>query len=177
LQINLISNLIKKDNLNYHEIVPSFSKNQCEKNWVLYNDNNNEIKVIYEWYPLKICKINEDNHTLDLLEIKNNVPLLFKKIRGSTNGYLYNNEYWFVGHIVAYTSPRNYYNIIIIFDINMNLLRYSAPFKFDSTPIEYCIGLIVEPTRIIMNYSSWDRTTIMGIYDMDYILDQVIYKP
>ena len=175
-KIGVVYGNYNRDKLIYNEIVPNFSKNNCEKNWVLFNDNENNIKVIYEWYPLKICKINENNCSLELLETKNNIPNIFKKIRGSTNGYFYNNEYWFVGHIVSYETPRHYYHILIIFDSNMNLQRYSAPFKFDKEPIEYCIGLIVESTRIIMTHSVWDGTTNIGIYDMDYINKEIIYK-
>ena len=178
-KIGVVYGNYNKDKIIYNEIVPSFSNNNCEKNWVLFNDQQNNIKVIYEWYPLKICKINENdsnNCSLELLETKYNVPNIFKKIRGSTNGYFYNNEYWFVGHIVSYETPRHYYHILIIFDINMNLQRYSAPFKFDKEPIEYCIGLIVEPTRVIMTYSVWDGKTIIGVYNMDYISNEIIYK-
>ena len=107
---------------------------------------------------------------------KTNVPKIFKKVRGSTNAYFYNNEYWFVGHLVSYESPRHYYHILMVFDVDMNLQKYSAPFKFEGEPIEYCIGLIVEPTRVIMNYSVWDRTTIIGIYDMQYIQKELVYR-
>ena len=51
----------------------------------------------------------------------------------------------------------------------MNLLRYSAPFKFEGEPIEYCLSIIVEDERILINHSVWDRTTRIGIYDKKYI--------
>ena len=53
-------------------------------------------------------------------------------------------EIWFVGHIVSYESPRHYYHVISVFDSHMNLLRYSAPFKFEGDPIEYCLSIVVE---------------------------------
>jgi hypothetical protein len=57
----------------------------------------------------------------------------------------------------------------------MNLLRYSAPFKFEGDPIEYSIGLVVEQDRVIIPYSTWDRTTKLGIYDKKYIDSIVKY--
>jgi tetratricopeptide (TPR) repeat protein len=82
---------------------------------------------------------------------------------------IYEKEIWFIGHLVSYQNPRHYYHIIMIFDENMNLLRYSAPFKFEGTPIEYCLSMIVEEDRVIINYSCWDRTTKIAIYDKKYI--------
>ena len=57
----------------------------------------------------------------------------------------------------------------------MNLLRYSAPFKFEGESIEYCLSIIVEDERVLINYSGWDRTTRIGIYDKDYIESLVKY--
>ena len=96
-------------------------------------------------------------------------PKIFELCTGSTCGCLYNSEIWFIQHIVSYETPRHYYHIISVFDTSMNLLRYSAPFKFEGEPIEYCIGLIVEHNRVIISYSTWDRTTRIGVYDKKYI--------
>ena len=57
----------------------------------------------------------------------------------------------------------------------MNLLRYSAPFKFEGEPIEYCLSIVVEDDRVLMNYSTWDRTTRIGVYDLDYIESILCY--
>ena len=60
---------------------------------------------------------------------------------------------------------KNYYHLIVIFDKNMNLLRYCKPFKFKGERVEYCTGLIVETDRIIMTYSIWDCTTYISTYN------------
>ena len=147
--------------------------------------------VIYDWFPLKICKINSHNQ-LDIV-ITKEMPALFSRTRGSTCGFKYykkinendnsninidilDTEIWFVTHIVSYESPRHYYHVIVVFDTNMNLLRYSAPFKFEGEPIEYCLSILVEDDRVLMNYSTWDRTTRIGIYDKKYIDSIVKYN-
>ena len=66
--------------------------------------------------------------------------------------------------------------IISVFDSNMNLLRYSAPFKFEGEPIEYCLSIIVEDEQVLINYSTWDRTTRIGIYDKKYIDSSTFWK-
>jgi hypothetical protein len=57
----------------------------------------------------------------------------------------------------------------------MKFLRYSAPFKFEGECIEYTIGLIVEEDRVIVPYSTWDRTAKIAIYDKKYIDSVVKY--
>jgi len=173
-----------------NELKQTFNNSSCEKNWV-FADYKNENCIIYNWHPLKICKLNENN-TITVSEIKN-MPKIFSKVRGSTCGFSYTKkideisngnikidieetEIWFVGHIVSYEQPRHYYHIISIFDSEMNLLRYSAPFKFEGEPIEYCLSIIVEDDRVLMNYSTWDRTTRIAVYDKNYIDSIVKYN-
>ena len=158
-----------------YELKQTFNKTQCEKNWI-YVDYNQQLHIIYDWYPLKICKL--ENNELKIVESRS-MPKLFSRVRGSTCGYVYNKklglnengetETWFVNHIVSYENPRHYYHIISVFDSNMNLLRYSAPFKFEGEPIEYCLSIVVEDNRVLINYSTWDRTTRIGVYDKNYI--------
>jgi len=155
------------------EIKPTFINSDCEKNWV-YVDVNNSLQVVYKWFPLTLCAINEEAGQLNQVRTVE-MPRIFNHVRGSTNGFNYNNEIWFVGHIVSYEQPRHYYHIFSVFDENMKLLRYSAPFKFDTECIEYCLGLIVEDDRVICTYSSWDRTTNIAIYDKDYIEGMIKY--
>jgi len=176
--------------LEINELKQHFNNTICEKNWV-FVDYKNETHVVYDWYPLRICKLGENN-TLKIVDHKQ-TPKFFSRIRGSSNGFVYSkkigtnnngniridiseNEIWFVNHIVSYETPRHYYHIISVFDSDMNLLRYSAPFKFEGEPIEYCLSIVVEDERVIMNYSVWDRTTKIAIYDMDYINSLLKYK-
>ena len=161
-----------KDTLISFEIKPSFSNNICEKNWT-YVKYKNETYVIYNWYPLQICKIIDNK--LELVETKN-TPMIFKHLRGSTCGFEYNEKIWFINHIVSYETPREYYHIFSVFDKELNLLRYSQPFKFEGEKIEYCLSLIVEKDRVICSYSTWDRTTKLAIYDIKYIDSLLIYK-
>ena len=180
---------INKHTLEYNEIKSSFSNNSCEKNWV-YVDYKNSSHIIYKWHPLQVCKINNETNLLELIESKP-MPLLFSHARGSSCSYKYTKksvltddqislnleeyELWFVLHLVSYESPRHYYHMFAVFDNSMNLLRYSAPFKFDGEPIEYCLSLVVEDDRVLINYSNWDRTTTIGVYDKNYIDSLIKY--
>ena len=187
--LGISSGIYNTDNykLEVNELKQTFKNTSCEKNWV-FIDYNNETHIIYEWHPLTIGKL-DDNNELKIITTKQ-TPGIFSRLRGSTCGYVYNKqievnkqgnvalnivetEIWFIGHIASYESPRHYYHIISVFDSNMNLLRYSAPFKFEGDPIEYCLSIIVEDDRVLINYSTWDRTTRIGIYDKKDI-DEII---
>lgn len=189
-QIGIVSGIYNTNNNKFevHELKQNFKNTSCEKNWI-FVDYNNENHIIYDWYPLKICKL--ENNNLKIIQSKK-MPKIFSRVRGSTCGFIYNkkvddnkngninidiveSEIWFINHIVSYETPRNYYHIISVFDSNMNLLRYSAPFKFDGDPIEYCLSIIVEDERVLIGYSNWDRTTKIGVYDKKYIDSILIF--
>lgn len=160
-----------KEKLIANEIKPSFSNCYCEKNWV-YVNYENETHMIYKWHPLEICKVN--GTTLDLVK-SIEMPKIFSHVRGSTCAFKYNDENWFVVHTVSYENPRHYYHMIVVMDTNMKLLRYSAPFKFEGEPIEYCLSIVVEDERVLMNFSTWDRTSRIAKYNKTYIDSIVKY--
>ena len=99
------------------------------------------------------------------------MPKIFSMARGSTNGFKYNNEMWFVVHMVHQISgePRFYYHMFVKFDNSMNFLQHTSPFKFSNDPIEYCCGLIVEDKQIILSHSVWDRESYIKSYNKKYI--------
>jgi len=166
---------IAKRDITKNELKQTFKHSECEKNW-LFVRYHNENHIIYNWYPLQLCALNEESNTIVLTKVKP-MPKIFSRVRGSTCGFEYNNEIWFVCHIVSYESPRHYYHIMCVFDMEMNLLRYSAPFKFEGECIEYCLSAVIEDQYVYLNYSTWDRTTRIGVYDKPYVDSLLQYKP
>jgi hypothetical protein len=166
--------------LNSIHIKPEFNlQSSCEKNWT-YVKYKGKTHIIYNWFPLKICKVNKPK--IDMLELveERTMPAIFKHARGSSCGSIYkdklgNDEVWFIVHLVSYEKPRYYYHMLVVFDVDMNLLRYSAPFKFEGECIEYCIGLIVEEERVIIPYSTMDRTSKVAVYSKAYIDSKIIH--
>lgn len=159
-----------------YSVVNTVYNKDCEKNWVFYGDNN----IIYQWNPLtigKIVKRNEVNDENKKEEIKKDnlfleivkqrpTPPFFQQVRGSSNGCEYQDEMWFLCHVVEYSQPREYYHFFAVFNKDtMELKRWSHLFKFDGEKIEYALGLIVEEKRIIVSYSKWDREPTVALYD------------
>ena len=140
----------------YSVLESDFLLNDCEKNWV-YTEYKNELCIIYKWFPLTICSLNE-NKISKILEVE--LPLYFKDVRGSSCGFFYENEVWFIVHLVDTTSsPRYYYHSIVVFHQDYSLQRYTPYFKLTEKPIEYSLSISIEDNYIIIPMSSMDRTT------------------
>jgi hypothetical protein len=75
-------------------------------------------------------------------------------------------------------SIRDYYSFLVVFDLDMNLLRYSRPFKFENEVVEFCCGMVIEDTRVIISYSIRDSKPIIGVYDTDEFLSRacILYR-
>lgn len=143
----------------------SFSLGICEKNWVycLYQQTPH---IIYKWFPLQLCSLYGNN--LNIAKVIE-TPGYFQLFRGSSCGYIYLDEIWFITHCVSHETPREYYHAFVVFDLEMNLKHYTPPLKFSSKPIEYVLSIIVKEKTIIVPYSLMDGMTKIGFYDKDYI--------
>jgi hypothetical protein len=147
----ITTNIVK--NNHYIENIISFNEDKnWEKNWCFF-DNHSEIGIIYKWFPLTICNITDK--VLNIIS-ENKMPDIFKQVRGSTNGTLFNNEIWFITHI---NENGDYIHLFVIFDLDMNLKRYSDFFKFEGKTVEFCLGLVIEDKRVIISYSTMDSTS------------------
>lgn len=146
------------------QIIKSPTNNQCEKNWAYLADSDGKLRVIYQWSPLTIGHIDQGQLIIDLKDSQ--MPAFARHLRGSTHGQTVNDEIWFLTHLVEYVSPRNYYHCIIILDARtLKYKRHSILFKFEDSPIEYCLGMIIEPRRVIFSYSKMDRESILTVFD------------
>ena len=169
--IGMVIGDYKFDILSTKYIFPTFNKQEIEKNWV-YFTYDKKLCVIYQWYPLTICNIN--NNSLDLI-IKKDMPISFKNVRGSTCGIEYNNNIWFITHFHNTNYGGRYYHMFVIFDKHMTLLRFSKPFRFEDIEIEFCLGFVINDTEIIISYSIMDNYSKLGIYDKQYIINKLAW--
>lgn len=143
-----------------------------EKNWVMFEDAERELKMIYGWHPLRIgkimdhpeSKIDDKNNPVKKFMVTNEVktPPFFKWLRGSTNGQRVGDEIWFICHIVSYEDRRYYYHIFVALDVKtMELKRYSRIFTFEKEKVEYTLGFVYleENKELLIGYSLMDRET------------------
>jgi len=138
----------------------TFNNQGTEKNWVYFKFNG-ELKIIYKWFPLQMCNIDNDNNNLILMEQKQ-MPDKFINARGSTCGLNYNDEIWFIVHT---NESGNYFHFFAVFDDNMNLKKYSEKFKFEGLRIEFCIGLEEKDGKLLVCYSVNDNLSKLAVFD------------
>ncbi len=146
-------------------ITPNFiEKQEIEKNWVHFTMNNKSY-FIYKWDPITITQIDMKKHKL--IKYKT-LPYNFKNIRGSTNGVIVNNEIWFLVHDKKKSNILfKYYHRFIVFDLNMNLIKFSNEFKFNNKIIEFCLSMINKNNDLLLTYSYNDDHLFLKKYNID----------
>jgi hypothetical protein len=152
------------------ELMNLENKNMVEKNWVLfYHRMNKTIQFVYNWYPLQIGTYtneseNEPTRTFNsVISKKYKTPLLFRHVRGSTNGIYVNDELWFICHVVSYEERRRYYHMVVVLDPTneYRLKKYSQLFTFDKQSVEYTTGFAYDENKneFLIGYSTYDKST------------------
>ena len=164
-------------------IIKMEGQREVEKNWVLFEDANGNLKCIYNWHDLVIGDIVDKNNVEeplidsdDEIEIPINrkpdyefvkthtieTPLIFKYFRGSTNGLKIGNEIWFMCHVVSYEDRRYYYHVFITLDAETYEVRRWTPFfTFEGEKVEYTLGFVYrrEGNQFLIGYSKMDNST------------------
>ena len=134
--------------------------------------------IVYNWYPLQIGKIDYTTNKMDITEIKYNIPEYFETARGSTCGQQRDDEIWFVLHKAQQNTRNNkifynYQHFFAIFDLQMNLIRYSELFKLGDEKVEFCTGFIFKKNYLILSYSLLDTNSYISKYDISTIHKQL----
>jgi tetratricopeptide (TPR) repeat protein len=159
---------------------------EVEKNWVLFEDANGKMKIIYNWSPLVIGDISQDKETVSTTsmspmkfrkthEIKN--PHFFKHLRGSTNGIKMGDEIWFCCHTVSYEDRRYYYHVFVVLDASTyEVKKYTPYFTFQKEKVEYTLGFVYFDTtgELMIGYSLMDKTTEYVLLNKSVISDMLI---
>lgn len=151
-------------------------QNSVEKNWVLFENSKQEMKIIYGWSPLIIGDIVNGGEFVKTDEIR--VPRFFSHLRGSTNGVKIDNELWFLCHSVSYEDRRYYYHIIIVLDaVNYTVKKYTPFFTFEKHKVEYILGFAhlhshqtpENKEQLLIGYSILDSQTKYSFIDKKMI--------
>ena len=131
---------------------------KIEKNWVLFEDGQGNLKCIYGWHPLVIGDI-KNNAFIPTQELPTSI--IFERFRGSTNGVRVGDEIWFICHVVSYENRRFYYHTMVAIDANtFKIKRYTPFFTFEKECVEYTLGFIpLGDEEFLIGYSRMDKST------------------
>ena len=148
---------------------------EVEKNWVLFETPQGQMKTIYGWNPLTIGDINSESSQVENKK-EYESPHFFKYLRGSTNGIRVKDELWFICHTVSYEDRRYYYHIIVAIDPNTyEVIRYTPYFTFEKEKVEYTLGFVYFDTtdEILISYSLMDKSTDYLLMEREKISDMM----
>ena len=152
------------------KVIESPRNSDCEKNWIYVPNNNlvkvdkapkDRINVIYGWSPFEIGAVNPTNNKL---EIHTTYPSneFFRHCRGSSPLVEHEGKMWATVHFVKYSQPRIYYHSVVQFHREtMRPERFSAPFVFCDTKIEYCMGFHIKGETACFIFSRNDTDASM----------------
>ena len=154
-------------------------KSGCEKNWAIYDCDGKTLSVIYKWHPLTVATFVTDitpgdplrtHTTLRTITNSPEKAAFLSRLRGSSNGFRYGHEHWFVCHAVVYGSPRRYYHCLVALDAaTLECTRHTGLFTFEGECIEFCLGLVVTADVFVMTYSCWDSSSKLMTVSRDDI--------
>jgi predicted GH43/DUF377 family glycosyl hydrolase len=126
-----------------------------EKNWVLYTDAKDYMRVVYDWRTT--YEIGYANILMNKRDMKS--PKFFDLLRGSTNGIRVGKETWFIAHAVSYEDRRYYYHILVCLDTESGeVKRWSKFFTLEGEKVEYVLGFIqTSEDEFMIGYSKMDK--------------------
>lgn len=109
-------------------------ESSCEKNWLQVDDN----AYIYSWSPFVVCS---DEGTIVTRYEEASLPWIFTKFRGSAVPVRIGDHLYTVVHSVHYHTVRQYFHYLVVLDPKTyKPKRWSLPFTFTGSRIEYCLG-------------------------------------
>lgn len=161
------NNIYNNGMIKIKQNTPWSNKNGREKNWVLFIDGFNNLKIVYKWNPLIICNCytntnpNNNKHYKYILKKTDEIETIehFKSLRGTTNGVNIGNEIWFICHIC---HNQSYYHCVVVLNATTyKPMKYSSFFKFNNVKVEFCIGCVYlkENNSFLIGYGIEDKKT------------------
>lgn len=139
----------------------------CEKNWVMYAEPNHRCHFIYSHHPLTMVEARPVNdwmagkkvfpmQTVCPVSLRKDQPLRTLDHRGSSSPIEYvlwkNAVNEIKVHLICVHSVifkfnqtrRFYYDKLLAYDMQWNLIAISKPFNLIHEGIEYCSGMILD---------------------------------
>jgi tetratricopeptide (TPR) repeat protein len=126
-------------------VLDSPTNSQCEKNWLPFPDSN---MMIYKWSPFTIV----DSQSTIVKQVQ--TPYLFSLFRGSAPPVRIEDSWICLVHFVEYSAIRNYYHCFVELNKKLEPVRFSLPFTFKSSQIEYCVSFHMKDKNTAECYTS-----------------------
>lgn len=137
-------------------------ENGCEKNWLPFEDEG-EIRVIYDYQPFIVAKINRNGGKITPIKEKE-ISLNLSRFRGSAGPIDFDKGHLFVIHEVTFQWETNhwrrfYFHRFVWMNREYQLQNISQPFYFEEKNTEFCSGLcsFIEGGHLILTCGIQDK--------------------
>jgi len=142
------------------QLIEGPNRSECEKNWSFVEDTylekgKGKMNFIHGWNPFEIGAVEGDQLAI---HTRYDTPSFFSRCRGSSPIVEYEGKLYCVTHIVRYSSPRVYSHMVLQFNKQMRLERYTIPFCFRNNKIEYCLGFHIKNETCFFVFSENDSS-------------------
>lgn len=163
-------------NLNFIKAlnIPNNENNTCEKNWLPFVTETNEICFIYEVSPLTIYSINMETFECQLKVKINQNEFVDHDYRGSSSPIPYKDGWLLTIHQVHYSNPRKYYHRLIWFSNDFSIRKFSSLFIFEKVGIEFNLSICLNENHLLFSYSINDgcsKIATIPIEKIDELLE------
>lgn len=156
LRIALGNYDINRNMINGLNVIEPPTDSDCEKNWVYLPTRGEKMNFIYGWHPYQIGEVDSGKLTIHTVR---KTPRFFNRFRGSSNICEYNGKLWCIVHLVRYSTPRIYLHSLVQLNRETYMPeRYSLPFCFRDTKIEYCLGMTISNGTMRVVFSENDSS-------------------
>lgn len=153
-----------KDRITRAPVASPYNR-RVEKNWCMF-EYDDEVRFVYQWYPLQIGKVVHSK--LEIVLQRDHNLSIFKRVKGSSCGVLdpVTGSLWFLVHFHTDNHFRQYYHMMVLMDPKtFAIQKVSCPFTYEMEKIEFGMGLVVEPMRIVMTHTVFDATARVTVFD------------
>lgn len=144
----------------FQDLVTLSSSVRHEKNWmpVIYDG---ELIVIYSCFPTVILHVTGAG----VKEIiRHPGPMIARDFRGGSQGVPVEDGYLFVVHevVVGDTGGRVYLHRFVRTDMDLCITDVSLPFYFIHPTVEYCCGLALRDSELVLSFGFQDREAFVA---------------
>ncbi|MCE5292252.1 MAG: glycosyltransferase [Nocardiaceae bacterium] len=146
-----------------------------EKNWMPVVDGD-RLLFVYSCHPLRVFEYDPTLGAVAEVH-RQATPSVLADVRGGAPGVWIGERLLVIGHEVRASGARRLYrHRFILFDRQFRLLGYSRSFSFERYGVEFCAGMALLGTDMLVSYGVEDRAARVMALPLDAVLNLIDFQ-
>jgi len=152
---------------------PKDPTSYCEKNWMPILDK--PYHYIKWSNPTEVVKVDPKTQTSQTVHLGNYIPLP-RDLRGGSQVVPFGDYYLACTHEVDLFNSEvgrkdaRYYHRFVVWDKSWNIIKYSKEFNIMDGDVEFCVGMSVKGSNLVMTFGFQDNAA----YVMEISIDTIV---